>query len=446
MIARLGLVGRLLVIGIVGLGGLLLLLAGLLYVVRAQDRQIAGQFPLPRQVAAIVDLLDNTPAGDRPRLLAALSGRSVAVTVAPGPPSATPTGRELPRVENFLGRYDPRLAGRDMVADVPDETGSGHPLLEAWRGAAPLELQVALADGGHVTIAARGQPLRRLLGQSGGLWLAAGALLIAALTLYGLFRAATPLRRLTAAVESFSETASPVPVPVKGPADLRRLIARFNRMQERLSALVKGRTILAGAISHDLRTYLTRLRLRIDTIADDAERSGAERDLEAMSAIVDNALAFAQSTSGSARETIDLARIVRDEVDRHRGEGGRVELASAPPTLPLSGDAVGLHRVVANLVANALRHAGTAELSLALADGFAELLVDDTGPGIQPGEREAIFEPFYRLEPSRNRQSGGSGLGLALTRQIVEAHGGRITADAAPGGGARFRVLLPAAG
>jgi len=442
VIARLGLLGRLLAIGLVGFGALLLLLGGLLYVLRAQEREIAGQFPQPRQVAAIVDLIDAALPDARPRLLAALSSRNVTVTLAPGPPEPAPGGRELPGVENLLGRYDPALATRAMVVDVPDETGSGHPLLEAWRGAAPLQLQVALADGSHVVIAARGQPLRRLLGVPTALWLAASALLVAALTLYGLFRAVTPLRRLSAAVESFSETAAPDPVPVRGPADVRRLIARFNRMQERLSALVKGRTILAGAISHDLRTYLTRLRLRVDGIEDAAERAGAESDLDAMSAIVDNALAFAQSTGGGTRETVDLAAIVRAEVDRYRRAAKSVALLVAPATLPLDGDAVGLGRVVANLIDNALRYGGMAEVGLTAADGFAELIVDDRGAGIPASEREAIFEPFYRLEPSRSRDSGGSGLGLALARQIVEAHGGRITADAAPAGGARFRVLL----
>jgi len=223
---------------------------------------------------------------------------------------------------------------------------------------------------------------------------------------------------------------------------LRRLIDTVNRMQERLSALLRGRAMLAGAISHDLRTYLTRLQLRVDTIEDDDERRGAEADIETMTSIVENALAFAQAASAAElRETIDLAQILDDEISRSPRQ--RVSLAIAQRPVPISGDRIALQRVIANLIDNAVHYAGDAQVKLSTSARFAELVVDDNGEGIPIHERETVFEPFYRLENSRNRASGGTGLGLALTRQIVEAHGGRITAGEAPGGGARLRVLLP---
>jgi signal transduction histidine kinase len=269
-------------------------------------------------------------------------------------------------------------------------------------------------------------------------------LIVAATTILSLFRAARPLRKLTAALESFSETASPVPIAPSGPADLRRLIETVNRMQERLSSLLRGRAMLAGAISHDLRTYLTRLQLRVDAIEDDNERRGAEADIETMTSIVENALAFAQAASTEdLRETVDLAQIIDDEESRSPRQQVNFVIAHRP--VLISGDRVALQRVIANLVDNAMHYAGDAEVKLSTGGRFAELVVDDHGKGIPASERETVFEPFYRLENSRNRASGGTGLGLALTRQIVEAHGGRISAGEAPGGGARLRVLLPLA-
>jgi len=379
-------------------------------------------------------------------LLTALDTTSLAVEVSRGAPIAVPGSRELPKLENFLSRFDPSLAAREIVVDIPD-TSDGRPLLDAWSGATPLRVEVGLADGGHVTIEATSEPARRLLGTPRGFWLAALGLLIAIVTLGGLFRAARPVRRLSLALEAFSETASPVPIQPMGPPDLRHLIETFNRMQERLSALLKGRAMLAGAISHDLRTYLTRMRLRIDAIEDPVERSGAEGDIEAMAAIVENSLAFAQSAGGTElHAVIDLSALVRGEAERYRKQGSAVVSAPCPDGLMVRGDAIGLRRVVANLVDNALRYAGEAEISLtATTDGFAELRIDDRGCGIPKDEREAIFEPFYRLDTARNLERVGSGLGLTLTRQIVEAHGGGVSASDAPQGGTRMRVLLPLA-
>lgn len=446
MIWRLGIVGRLLATGFLGFGALLVVLGALLYLLRAQEGALERAFPLPAQVAAIVELVDHAPAATRETLLDALDSPTLTVRVYPGAPVTSAGSREVPRLENFLARYGADLAGREMVVDIPDDTGNNRPLLNAWRGRAPLRIQVALADGNHLLIEARGEPVRRWLGLPSGFWLAALGTLIAAVTLIGLYRSARPLRQLTGALETFSETASPVPLKPSGRPDVQRLMQTFNRMQERLSALVKGRTILAGAISHDLRTYLTRLRLRVEAIDDAAERAGAEGDIDAMTDIVENALVFAQAASGGAgREVVDLGAVTADEKARLEREGARVSWRLPEAPVAVEGDRVALGRVVANLIDNALRYAGEAEVELSSGDAFAELVVDDHGPGIPPGEREAVFEPFYRLERSRNRASGGTGLGLALTRQIVEAHGGRITATDAPGGGTRMRVLLPLA-
>jgi signal transduction histidine kinase len=165
-----------------------------------------------------------------------------------------------------------------------------------------------------------------------------------------------------------------------------------------------------------------------------------------MRALVEDALAFARASfSAASDEVVDLARIARTEYEARRAQGAQVTLSGADAPLEVRGSPAALARVAANLVGNAIAYAGAAEVRLAAEDGFALLVVEDRGPGIPQAERAAVFETFYRVEPSRNRESGGAGLGLTIVRQIVEGHGGKVAAEDRPGGGARLAVRLPRA-
>jgi len=175
VIARLGIAGRLLAIGVLGFGALLVLLGGLLYLLRAQETVLERRFPLPAQIAAIVETIDHAPSDQRAALLTALDSPALSVKVDPGGPEVDNANRQLPRLENFLGRFDPDLAGREVVVDIPD--ASGRPLLDAWRGVAPVRVQIALSDGSHLSITARGEPVRRWLGLPSGFWLAVTGIL-----------------------------------------------------------------------------------------------------------------------------------------------------------------------------------------------------------------------------------------------------------------------------
>jgi signal transduction histidine kinase len=214
-------------------------------------------------------------------------------------------------------------------------------------------------------------------------------------------------------------------------------------MQERIASLVKGRTILLGAISHDLKTFLTRLRLRVEAIPDPDQQARAARDLEDMTALIEDALALARGAAVSERrDEVDVAELLAQQAADRK----EVSLSVASPApVKVRGDAVALRRLFANLLDNALRYGASAEVGLERSGSEVIITVDDDGPGIPALERSAVFEPFYRIEPSRSRETGGAGLGLAIARAIVEAHGGRISADLAPKGGARIRVVLPSA-
>jgi signal transduction histidine kinase len=216
-------------------------------------------------------------------------------------------------------------------------------------------------------------------------------------------------------------------------------------MQERIAALVKGRTILLGSISHDVKTFLTRLRLRVETIPDAKQRERAVRDLDGMTALVEDAIALARGAAVSERrEDVDIAALLREEIGARAD--ARAILGAVPSgSFAVRGDAVALRRLFTNLIDNALRYGAAAKVAVERAGSHVAVLVDDDGPGIPALERAAVFEPFYRIEGSRSRDTGGAGLGLAIARAITEAHGGKISAEGGPGGGARIRVELPVA-
>ena len=235
-------------------------------------------------------------------------------------------------------------------------------------------------------------------------------------------------------------------LPERGAREVRALIAAFNRMQSRIAELVRGRAFMLAAMSHDLRTYLTRLRLRVEMVPDADLRERAARDVEDMNALLEDALVFARTSFGSIRpEAVDLVGIVRHECAERAAIGGAVRAELPPERVIVAGERAALARVVGNLIDNALKYGGEAEVSVSAGTGAVEIMVDDRGPGVPAAERQRIFEPFLRLDPSRNRERGGAGLGLAISRHLVQCHGGAIGVEDRPGGGARFRVSLPLA-
>jgi signal transduction histidine kinase len=215
-------------------------------------------------------------------------------------------------------------------------------------------------------------------------------------------------------------------------------------MQARIVDLVRSRVLLHGAISHDLKTYITRLRLRVEQLADNDQRNKAVRDLDDMTSLIDDALAVARGTFVAAgREAADLRALLADLVE-DRSNAHFCSEGDAEPAL-VEGQPVALRRLFANVIDNALRFGTSCEIALASCGAHLAVTIDDDGPGIPEDERQKVLDPFYRLEPSRNRATGGSGMGLAIAKQICEAHGGSILIAASPQGGVRAVVTLPAA-
>jgi signal transduction histidine kinase len=305
------------------------------------------------------------------------------------------------------------LGGRPNSVVIRHEQGTRGGLGFTFVAPADLELRVLLASNETLVVDALSYPVANFLGVPVGF---VAGLTGAVLGLIALFA-------------------------------LQREIA-FNRLQVRLSHLVRGRIAMLGGISHDVRTFLTRLRLRVDRIPDEEERDRAVADIADMIRLLDDALLASRAGSGELNEElIDFAHIVKAEVDDRRAVGKPIDLANtATLNSTVLGDRLALRRVIANLVDNALLYGKVAHLSIEADSEFVTLHVDDEGPGIPPDQREQVLEPFVRLEDSRNRRTGGAGLGLAVARSLVEAHSGKISVTDAPApasNGARLTVQLP---
>ncbi|HET6160904.1 MAG TPA: ATP-binding protein [Dongiaceae bacterium] len=251
-----------------------------------------------------------------------------------------------------------------------------------------------------------------------------------------------PIESLAVAAEELGRGVRPGDVPETGLNEVRLAARAFNRMQRRIRRMIEDRTQMIAAISHDLRTPITRLRLRAEFVEDPEEQQKMLTDLDQMEAIIRSTLAFAREDSDTEpTEPVDLTVLLQDVADDHpparlNGSAGCV-LRARP---------VALRRCFNNLVENAIRYGNSAEIAIKDLADEVEVTVDDTGPGIPEGRFKDVFRPFVRLEESRNRDSGGAGLGLAIARSVVLAHGGTITLANRKEGGLRALVRLPKAG
>ncbi|RXD05349.1 HAMP domain-containing histidine kinase [Sphingomonas sp. UV9] len=255
-------------------------------------------------------------------------------------------------------------------------------------------------------------------------------------------RAAKPIGLFAAAAERLGRDPRAEPLRVTGPPEIAEAASAFNLMQERLNRYVEDRTTLIAAVAHDLRTPLMRLSLRLEKAPDDI-RASSEIDIQEMSQRIGSAMAFVRDmTRHVRRQRLDLRSLAESVTDEFSDRGDSVVLHPGA-ALTMEGDAPSLKAVLANLVGNAVKYAGHADVRLRRDGGLAIIEVSDTGPGMAPQDLARAFEPFFRAEHSRNRDTGGSGLGLASVRAVARGHGGDATIANRPGGGLVAVVTLP---
>lgn len=266
---------------------------------------------------------------------------------------------------------------------------------------------------------------------------------IIGMSAFATYQLARPISIFTRAVRRFGSDPHASPVPEVGPLELRLSIRAFNSMQAQIQLFVEDRTTMLAVVSHDLRTPLTKMRLRGEFIEDPEQRARLFRDVDDMQAMVESALAFFRDdVSGEDQTAFDVPGLLQTIVDEWIDVGQDVSYLG-PLHLRFVGRPFALKRAFTNLIDNAVKYGGQARIVLRVEGETVLVEVHDTGPGIPAEAAERVFSPFYRLEGSRSRSTGGVGLGLTSARAVIRAHGGDIRLRNRLSGGLEVIITLP---
>lgn len=274
----------------------------------------------------------------------------------------------------------------------------------------------------------------------------ATAIVLVIIVVFTVRQTTRPLRELAGAAERLGRGEAIAPLKEHGPSDVRQTVAAFNAMQDRLKRFIDDRTRMLAAVSHDLRTPITSLRLRAEMVEDAEAREAMLRTLADMQTMVEATLAFAKDEANAEpTRIVDLSALIDSLCDDLAAMGKDVSFTIPDDKIVLACRPTALGRSFRNLIENAVAYGSRARVSLRREDEAAVVEIDDDGPGIADADRARVFEPFVRLETSRSRETGGIGLGLSIARTIIHAHGGEIELSNRPEGGLRARVRLPMA-
>jgi len=357
---------------------------------------------------------------------------------APGPGGGRNQGRvQPPGME--MNRHMRRMMGPSSGFS-PEHRNR---MMGIWRSGEILEVSVQLSDGSWLNFASPAERWRSFWSSPVFLSILLMTIAVLGLSIWAVKGATRPLGVIASAADRLGLDMEAPPLDEDGPREVRRVARAFNRMQRRLSSFVRDRTQMLAAVSHDLRTPITRLRLRAEFIDDAELQKKMLADLEQMEVMIAATLAFARDDAGDEpRKVFDLAVLLSDLCD-DAADAGQTASYSGPARAAYSGRPVALKRVFGNLIDNALSYGGNVRVDLTADADRITVTVDDDGPGIPADQLERVFVPFFRVENSRSRDTGGVGLGLAVVRSIVRGHGGDVTLSNRKDGGLTASVTLP---
>lgn len=421
------LISRLSLIFLVGLTLAQALSFGVQYYERYETAKNTMLGNLETDVSTSIAILDRLPAEERMSWLKQLDRRNYRYLLGEGSPGVAlrDTPIAVTSIKEAIGKDYPMT-----VTDIPG------PIKH-------FQVHLKLADGSPVTIDVRPSmvPLSPwlpvvLLGQL--------ALMILC-TWLAVRIAIRPLTRLAQAVENLDPNTHPVHLDEQGPTEVAHAAIAFNAMQARIAAYLKERMQLLAAISHDLQTPITRMKLRAELMDDCGDKDKLWNDLGEMEHLVREGVAYARSVHGATEESrrTDLDSFLDSLVFDYQDMGKEVQL-SGKSNAVIHTRPHALRRVLVNLTDNALKFAGAAQLRVEPKEGDSlSVTVMDRGPGIAEEELARVIEPFYRVENSRNRSTGGTGLGLAIAQQLAQALGGTLTLRNREGGGLCAELRLP---
>jgi two-component system osmolarity sensor histidine kinase EnvZ len=305
-----------------------------------------------------------------------------------------------------------------------------------------VDIRILLDDGVMHVLARRSQTYASN-SQIFLLWMVGTSLVLLTVAILFLRNQIKPILRLSEAAESFGKgRPPPEDFRPRGAREVRQAAHAFIEMRDRIERHVEQRTVMLAGVSHDLRTVLTRFRLQLALFEDSAELEALRNDIDEMQAMLEDYMAFAKGGSGEEIVRVDVGETLGEvKAQAHGATDITIEVDHAPLIVPLRRHA--FKRAVANLVNNAARFAEHVKVTAQREDGTLTVAVDDDGPGIPEAEREHVFRPFYRLDHARNQDSGSTGLGLAIARDIARIHGGDIVLERSPLGGLKAVLKVP---
>ena len=440
---------------------------GYRYLDRAEALTSLEAIRIADDVAVITSLVEKTPPEERPTGVGHFRGSDLYVSWGAEPwlGSESAQNRETSLLRNLLTRVMPQVATTDILVGY-NSSSSGTAVQEEseramrWKRAGPFPapigdiidkiaaepkvwLSVRLNDGTWLNFRAAYLdtidfwPLRSIA------ILSLSVVGIVALSIWAIRRLTAPLRVFAAAATRLGTDVNATPIEEHGPLDVRGAIRAFNDMQSRLQRFVEDRTQMLAAVSHDLRTPITRMRLRAECVKDRMQSAKFLADLKEMEDMIASVLTFAKEDALSEPTvTVDLVAMLQSVCDEFTDREFDVSFAGGG-RLPYPCRRVSIRRCFANLIENAVKYGQRAEVSLDVSETEIMIHVDDCGPGIPDELREQVFRPFYRLEGSRSRDSGGCGLGLTVARTVALAHGGDVLLSARHGGGLSATIVLP---
>lgn len=444
---------------------------------RSQIVRAVGGTVIAQRITNPTRLVSDAPGEWRARIVTASSNETFEVALSAEPPAAALPDNDTPAAEalkqalveqlDLQGPAEPvvsasrppgmivGIAERMMpqgstMHDMAQRMTGRSPMMHGFGGLGPFagfrELQVAipLRDGQWLTF-------ETILPESGAAFSVRFLVSMAIMAVITLLVAVWVVRRVTAPLTALSKAAlrlgedlNAPPMPEVGTVETRQAAHAFNAMQARLRRMIEDRTRMLAAVSHDFRTPLTLLRLRVENVDDPAERDKMLSTIADLDAMVAATLAFASDGAKQAlRRPTDLTALVASIVDDMADGGLALRMESSPPVV-YECDPASLKRALTNLIDNAAKYGDSATVAIRETPRAIEITIDDTGPGIPETELTEVFEPLYRLESSRSRETGGMGLGLAIAESIVRAHGGRLAPSNRPEGGLRALIALPA--
>ena len=276
------------------------------------------------------------------------------------------------------------------------------------------------------------------------MWMIGSSLVLFAIAIIFMRNQIRPIRRLAIAARSFGMGRGSSEIKPSGAKEVRQATQAFRQMRERISRQFAQRTEMLAGVSHDLRTPLTRMKLQIEMLERTPETRELQDDIHEMEKMIDGYLTFARGEGSESLSKINLASLIEEIISTERRDGSLINFVNKSKTIKsVTLRPQAIKRAITNLIINSKKYAETVKVEFEYNSEHAIITIDDNGPGIKPDHRDDVFKAFFRLDPSRNTDTGGTGLGLTIAKDIIQSHGGDLLLSEASLGGLRATITLP---